>query len=88
MSADKPCVELGKNARPFREGMVVVCFNCAVSIGQAVGMLSAADAERLRAETAELGAEVARLTGELDGFAALRGALESLSAVPAGTKGE
>ena len=71
-------MELGPNSQPFREGMVVLCFNCAVSVGQSVGMLSQKDAEGLRAGVAEAGLEVDRLRSELEAFAALRDALDSV----------
>lgn len=43
-------VELGPNARPFREGMVVLCFQCAGEIGAVIGMIPLAHAEVLRTE--------------------------------------
>lgn len=76
---DRLCVELGKNARPFREGMVVLCFNCAQEVGRAVGMLPAALEAELRAELAAALAEVERLGAEVGVFASLRDALDRLT---------
>ena len=75
---DRPCVELGKNARPFREGMVVLCFNCAQEVGRSVGMLPAAREAELVAEVAGLQVEVGRLSAELVAFGSLRDALDNL----------
>ena len=80
---DRPCVELGKNARPFREGMVVLCFNCAQEVGRAVGMLPAARELELVAEVSALSVEVGRLGAELAAFESMRGALEQLTVVSA-----
>lgn len=82
-SADKPCVALGPNAIAFREGMVVVCFNCAVQIGGAVGMLSQADAAALREQVAGLEAELASARLELEALAELRSVLDKMSRVHA-----
>lgn len=80
VSADRPCVELGQNARPFREGMVVLCFNCAVEVGTAAGMLSAAREEELLAEVAVARAAVDHANAELEAFSALRSTLDRLAA--------
>ena len=77
-SAARPCVDLGPNSQAFREGRVVVCANCAERIGECVGMLSAADRERMEAQVAELAAEVARLNAELLVLARLREALAGI----------
>lgn len=62
---------------------MVVCFNCAVSIGEAVGMMSSAKALELGETAMRLGLEVDRLRAELDAFAALREALDAMSSAPA-----
>lgn len=79
VGADRPCVELGKNARPFREGMVVLCFNCAQEVGRAVGMLPAAREAELVGELAEANREIGRLGAELEAFGSLRDSLERLT---------
>lgn len=76
----KPCVELGPNSQPFREGMVVLCFNCASSVGQAIGMLPQVREVALVGEVEVLRAEVARLSGEVEVFASMRDALDRLTA--------
>lgn len=84
VSAERPCVELGKNAQPFREGMVVLCFNCATSVGEAIGMLPAAREAELRADLDALRAERDRLLVEIEAFSSMRDALSALSGVAGG----
>jgi hypothetical protein len=80
VSAERPCVELGNNARPFREGMVVLCATCATTVGKAVGMLSPEREAELLAEVSALSVEVGRLQVELVAFSQLRGALDAMAA--------
>ena len=80
VSAERPCVPLGQNAVPFREGMVVLCHMCATSVGKAIGMLTPEREVELLAEVSELRVEVGRLQAELVVFESMRGALEQLTA--------
>lgn len=82
-SAEKPCVELGPNSRAFREGQVVLCFNCATEVGVAVGMLPAGREAELIAEAAGLRTQIDHLNAELEAFGSLRAALDRLAATPA-----
>ena len=86
VSAERPCVPLGPNAVPFREGMVVLCWNCATTVGKAVGMLAPAREAELVAEVDGLRLSVDHLRAELEAFVQLRGALDAMSAT-AGTVG-
>ena len=80
VSAERPCVPLGQNAVPFREGMVVLCHTCATQVGMAVGMLSPEREAELLAEVSSLRVEVGRLEVELGAFANLRDALDAMTA--------
>lgn len=80
---ERPCVPLGQNAVPFREGMVVLCHTCATSVGKAVGMLTPEREAELLSEVSALRVEVGRLEVELGAFANLRDALDAMTATAA-----
>lgn len=77
-------VELGPNARPFREGMVVLCFQCAGEIGAVIGMISSDKAERLELERDEALFRAETAERDASTLHALRDALVA-AAVSAGT---
>ena len=72
-------VELGPAARPYKEGMVVLCFACAVEVGNVVGMLPPLVVERLSLEIQTLRALVAGMEAELEAVNTTRELLTKLT---------
>lgn len=60
-AADAGVIELGNNAQPYREGMVVICIACARQIGTQAGMIDTDKADRLLTERDEAVARAERL---------------------------
>lgn len=59
--SDPGVIELGTNAQPYREGMVVVCLTCARQIGALAGMIGEDKANVLQAERDDAVARADRL---------------------------
>jgi hypothetical protein len=58
---DAGVVELGNNAQPYKEGMVVICFSCARQVGALAGMIGEDKAQRLVDERDQAVARAERL---------------------------
>ncbi len=74
-------VELGPNAQPFREGMVVLCFQCAGEIGAVIGMISPVKAVELAAERDAALERAATAEADAETLHALANAVAAAAAV-------
>lgn len=61
-AADAGVIELGSNAQPYKEGMVVICLTCARQVGSLAGMIGEDKARRLIDERDQATARLERLT--------------------------